>query len=66
METLKVEIQNEREKKALLAFLDSLHYQYKIDKDNYVTTEQLKELDQRRADLLSGKTSSLPWTESKL
>lgn len=64
METLKVDIQNNQEKKVLLAFLDSLNYQYKIENNDYVTDEQLSELDQRRADMLSGKASSLPWSEA--
>ncbi|MGF7039515.1 hypothetical protein [Mucilaginibacter lappiensis] len=65
METLRVDIQNDQEKKVLLAFLDSLNYQYSIDKDIDVTTPPLKDLDERKADLLSGKTSSLPWDEGK-
>ncbi|WPU92596.1 addiction module protein [Mucilaginibacter sabulilitoris] len=64
METLKVDIQNNQEKKVLLAFLDSLNYQYKIENNDYVTDEQLSELDQRRADMLAGKASSLPWSEA--
>jgi len=35
METLKIDIQNEQEKKVVLAFLDSLHYQYRTDSDDY-------------------------------
>lgn len=65
METLRVDIQNDQEKKVLLAFLDSLNYQYTIDKDIDVTSAPLKDLDERKADLLSGKTSSLPWDEGK-
>jgi hypothetical protein len=65
METLRVDIQNDQEKKVLLAFLDSLNYQYTIDKDIDVTNTPLKDLDERKADLLSGKTSSLPWDEGK-
>jgi hypothetical protein len=65
METLRVDIQNDQEKKVLLAFLDSLNYQYSIDKDIDVTGAPLKDLDERKADLLSGKTSSLPWDEGK-
>jgi len=66
METLRVDIQNDQEKKVLLAFLNSLNYQYNIDKDTDVTNGPLKDLDERKADLLSGKTSSLPWDEGKL
>ncbi|WP_183558163.1 addiction module protein [Mucilaginibacter sp. SP1R1] len=66
METLKVDIQNDQEKKVLLAFLDSLNYHYRIElNDSAIPNQQDKELEQRKADFLSGKASSLPWSENK-
>jgi hypothetical protein len=64
METLKVDIQNDQEKKVLLAFLDSLNYHYSTDSD-VLTDEQIKELANRKADFLSGKTTSRSWDEIK-
>jgi len=66
METLKIEVQNEQEKKVLLAFLDSLSYHYRSDSDDYVLSdEHIKELVKRKADFLAGKTTSRPWSEIK-
>jgi hypothetical protein len=50
----------------LLAFLDSLNYQYRTDSDDYVLTdEQVQEMLNRKADFLAGKTTSRPWSEIK-
>lgn len=66
METLKIDVQNEQEKKVLLAFLDSLSYHYRSDSDDYILSdEQIKELVKRKADFLAGKTTSRPWSEIK-
>lgn len=66
METLKIDINNDQEKKVLLAFLDSLNYSYRTESDEYVlTNEQVQEMLKRKADLLSGKTTSRPWAEIK-
>ncbi|WPV00937.1 addiction module protein [Mucilaginibacter sp. cycad4] len=66
METLRVDIQNEQEKRVLLAFLDSLDYNYRIDNESdAVLEQQAKDLEQRKADFLAGKTTSLPWSETK-
>jgi hypothetical protein len=66
METLKIDVQNDQEKKVLLAFLDSLNYQYRTDNDDYILTdEQVQEMLNRKANLLSGKTTSRPWSEIK-
>lgn len=66
METLRVDIQNEQEKRVLLAFLDSLDYNYRIDNESdAVLEQQAKEMVSRKADFLAGKTSSLPWNETK-
>ncbi len=66
METLKIDIQNEQEKKVLLAFLDSLSYHYSTDSDSYLLNDaEIKELVQRKSDFLAGKTTSRPWSEIK-
>lgn len=66
METLRVDIQNEQEKRVLLAFLDSLDYNYRIDNESdAVLEQQAKDLANRKADFLAGKASSLPWSETK-
>ena len=66
METLVIDLQNDQEKKILLDFLDSLNYQYRADNDDYILTdEQVKEMLKRKADFLSGKTTSRPWSEIK-
>ena len=62
METLKVDIQNDEQKKVLIAFLNGLKYEYQIDGAPEIVAEPAVDLEQRRADLLSGKTSSLPWS----
>jgi C-terminal processing protease CtpA/Prc len=66
METLKIDIQNEQEKKVLLAFLDSLNYQYHTESDDYVLNDaEIKEMLQRKDDYVSGKITSKPWDEIK-
>lgn len=66
METLKIDIQNDQEKKVLLAFLDSLSYHYRSDTDDYVLSDdQIKEMIKRKEDFLAGKTTSRSWSEIK-
>lgn len=66
METLKIDIQNEQEKKVLLAFLDSLHYQYRTDSDDYILNDaEIAEMLKRKEDYISGKIASKPWNEIK-
>jgi len=66
MEVLKIDIQNEQEKKVLLAFLDSLNYQYRGDSDDYVLNDaEMKEMLKRKEDYLAGNTTSKPWSEIK-
>ena len=66
METLKIELQNDQEKKVLLAFLDSLSYKYSSDTDTYgLSDAQIRELVKRKADFIAGKTTSRPWDEIK-
>ena len=66
METLKIDIQNDQEKKVLLAFLDSLSYHYRSDSDDYVLSDdQIQEMVKRKADFLAGKTTSRSWNKIK-
>ena len=66
METLKIDIQNDQEKKVLLAFLDSLSYHYRTENDDYVLSDaDVQEMLKRKADYLSGKITSRPWNEIK-
>ena len=66
METLKIDIQSDQEKKVLIAFLDSLSYHYRSESDDYILTDdQVKEMVRRKADFLAGKTTSRPWEEIK-
>jgi hypothetical protein len=66
METLKIDIQNDQEKKVLLAFLDSLSYHYRTESDDYILTdEQVKKMVERKAGFLAGKTTSRSWNEIK-
>jgi hypothetical protein len=66
METLKIDIQSNQEKKVLLAFLDSLNYHHRTDRDDCVLTdEQVKQMIERKANFLAGKTTSRSWNEIK-
>lgn len=66
METLKIDIQNDQEKKVLLAFLDSLSYHYTSENDDYVLTDdEVKEIVRRKTDFLAGKTTARPWDDIK-
>ncbi len=63
---LTIELQSEQEKKVLLAFLDSLHYQYRTETDDYVLNDdEVKEMLKRKDDYLSGKVTTRPWSEIK-
>lgn len=65
METLTVYPQNEEEKRVLIAFLTSLNYKYQFEP--YMLSEAfIKELTNRRADFIAGKTTSRPWKDIKL
>jgi len=66
METLKIDIQNDQEKKVLIAFLDSLNYQYRSENDDYILTDaEIQEMIRRKTDFLDGKITSRPWKEIK-
>ena len=64
METLKIIIQNEQEKKMLLAFLNSLNYQHRTDSDDYILNdEEIKTMVKPKTDFLAGKTPPRPRNE---
>lgn len=66
METLKIDIQNDQEKKVLLAFLDSLSYHYRTENDDYVLSDaDVQEMIKRKQDYISGKATSRPLSEIK-
>jgi hypothetical protein len=66
METLKIDIQNDDEKRVLMAFLDSLNYHYRSENDDYVLSDtQIQEMIKRKTDFLAGTTTSRPWDEIK-
>ncbi len=66
METLKIELQSEQEKQVLLAFLDSLHYEYRTETEDYVLNDdEIKEMIKRRDEYFSGKIITRPWSEIK-
>jgi putative addiction module component (TIGR02574 family) len=64
MTTLTVDINNEQEERVLLAFLNSLKYNYKTGTQPEGLTEaQEKEILRREKDFESGKIQAEPWTE---
>lgn len=66
METLKIDIQNDQEKRVLLAFLDSLNYHYRSESDDHtLSDEQVQEMLKRKADFLAGKTTARSWDDIK-
>lgn len=66
METLKIDILNEQEKKVLVEFLDSKNYHYRSDTDDYtLSEEEVAIMVKRKNDFLSGKMSARPWSEIK-
>ncbi|HXD93537.1 MAG TPA: hypothetical protein VNX01_10005 [Bacteroidia bacterium] len=43
-----------------------MSYHYRSESDDYILSdEQVKKLIERKADFLTGKTTSRPWTEIK-
>lgn len=64
--TVVVNLRNEEEEKVLLAFLNSLQYDYQsTSADITLTTEQEKEIVRRDAAFAEGKTSARNWDEIK-
>jgi hypothetical protein len=68
MKTLSFNFHNEQEEKVLLAFLDSLKYDYQqVDEgDSFVLSEaDVKDLLQTKKDFIDGKTTARPWEDIK-
>lgn len=64
--TVVVNLRSPEEEKVLLAFLDSLQYDYHNAPDGLtLTSEQEKEIIRRDAALVKGKTSARTWEEIK-
>jgi putative addiction module component (TIGR02574 family) len=64
MTTLTVDINNEQEERVLLAFLNSLKYNYKtgVQPEGLSETQQ-EEILRREKDYESGKIKAEPWIE---
>ena len=66
MTTLLVNINNEQEERALLAFLDSHKYNYTAGSQPYEILEsQKEEILRRELEFASGKIKAEPWSEVK-
>lgn len=64
--TVVVNLRSMEEEKVLLAFLDSLHYDYQTTSNDIVlTVEQENEIIRRDTALTEGKTSTRSWDEIK-
>jgi hypothetical protein len=64
--TVVVNLRNGEEEKVLLAFLNSLAYEYQTDSFNIeLTEEQAKEILRREKSFAEGKTTLRTWDEVK-
>ena len=64
--TISVNPHNEQEEKVLVAFLQSLSYDYEIGKEDVVLTgEQKTEILARNKDIVDGKATARNWSEIK-
>ena len=63
MTTLTVNIDNEQQERVLLAFLNSLKYDYKTDVQHDISDAQKEELLRRERDFEAGKIESEPWED---
>jgi hypothetical protein len=62
--TIVVNPHNEQEEKVLLAFLNSLAYEYQTD-DIQLSVEQQKEILRREQSFAEGKTTERNWEDIK-
>jgi hypothetical protein len=68
MSTRTFNLHNEQEEKVLLAFLDSLKYNYRrVDEQEafQLFEEEVKGLLQTKRDFLEGRTTARPWEDMK-
>jgi putative addiction module component (TIGR02574 family) len=64
--TVVVNLRNSEEEKVLIAFLNSLEYDYQSNEPDFdLTNEQQKEILRREKAFAEGKTTSRPWDEIK-
>ena len=64
MTTLLVNINDEQEERALLAFLDSHKYNYSTGvQPNDLSDAQKEEILRREQDFISGRIKAEPWSE---
>jgi hypothetical protein len=64
MTSLPVNLNDEQEERALLAFLNSLKYNYTTENSaDDISDAQKKEILRREEDFKSGKMKSEPWSE---
>jgi putative addiction module component (TIGR02574 family) len=61
--TIIVNPHTEQEEKVLLAFLESLQYDYHADDAIVLTEAQKKEILRRDKDFAEGKTTARPWDD---
>jgi hypothetical protein len=61
--TVVVNTHNDEQEKVLLAFLDSLQYDYQTDTNSPLTKEQEEEVLKREKDFSEGKITSRPWDD---
>jgi len=65
MTTLLVNIHDEQQERVLLAFLNSLKYEYSTDSQSEISDAQQKEILRRERDFKAGKIKTEPWEEVK-
>ena len=64
--TVSVNLRNSEEEKVLLAFLNSLEYDYQTTPESItLTSEQEKEIIRRDNSFVEGKTAARTWDEIK-
>ncbi|TWR29339.1 hypothetical protein FPZ43_10305 [Mucilaginibacter pallidiroseus] len=64
--TVSINVHTEQEEKVLLAFLDSLKYDYiKDDNDAPLTPDQRDEILLRDKEFIDGRSSARDWAEIK-
>jgi uncharacterized protein YaiL (DUF2058 family) len=65
--TISVNTQNEQEEKVLIAFLESLNYDYQTEdeEDVFLTEAQKAEILRRDKELSEGKVTARDWSEIK-
>ena len=63
--TVVVNTLNDEQEKVLIAFLDSLQYNYHTEGNYILTQQQQEEVLRREKDFEAGKITSRPWGEIK-